>query len=256
MFCIGHSHTACIVEAARTRGEDLDFINLWGFGRFGRPVIYEDGVPQLHPMLVERLHGPVFSTLGGSAHDVLGLVQHPRPFDLILPEAPDLPLVPGSDILPGAALRQVMEGMMRETLDLLTALVKTSTEPVYQIESPPPSADGERLSQLLADVLETPVGGAFLHPGSQVTPDADSGRYKVSDKYLRYKLWRLNSQMFRETCEAAGAVFVPHPPQSVDAEGFLKPELLAFAGHANEIYGAMVLEQINALAAAASTPAG
>ena len=217
MFLIGHSHLTCIVEAAQSRGEPVDALNLWGFRRIGPPVSYEGGVPHLHPVIVERLRGPVFSTLGGSAHDVLGMVEHPRLFDLILPEAPDLPLMEGADILPSAAVLRIMEGMMRETLDIVTALVKRSPAPVYQIESPPPYPDGEHLSRVLSVLLDTPVGGAFLHPGSDVRPDAASGGYRVSDKYLRYKLWRLNAQLF------------------------------AFAGHANEIYGAMVLDQIKAL---------
>jgi hypothetical protein len=255
MFLIGHSHLSCVADAALSRGQTLDFVNLWVFGRFGPPVSYADGAAQLNPHIAARLNGPVFSLLGGSAHDVLGLVQHPRPFDIVLPEAPDLPLAENCDILPSQALRLVMEGFMRETLDLLRLLAKTSPAPVFHIESPPPFADSAKLSEVLSELLEKPASAAFIHPGAQPAPGAAGDRYAVSDRHLRYKLWRLNSQMFREACEASGATFVPHPPQSVDAEGYLKPELFAFAGHANETYGAMVLDQINILAAGASAPA-
>jgi hypothetical protein len=243
MFCIGHSHVRCVEEAAQEQGVALNCLNLW---TFGRPVLYDGPSPRLDPDLKARLGAPIFSLIGGSAHEILGLIKHPRAFDIILPEAPDLPLEPGAEILPAAAVRQTMESLMSVHLDLLRLLPGGSAGPVFHLESPPPFPDDDVLTEGLAGLMATPFFERFVPAGETPAPSEPS-RYQAGGKGLRYKLWRLNSQIVRETCAQSGVIFVPRPPQSVDAEGYLKRELFAFAGHANKDYGAMLLNQMAAL---------
>ena len=83
MFLLGHSHIVQLEGAATAMGLPYASLNLWGFGR---PVVYDDGPLRLNPDLARRLDDFVVSVVGGSAHDIIGLAQHPRPFDFILPE--------------------------------------------------------------------------------------------------------------------------------------------------------------------------
>ncbi len=61
-------------------------------------------------------------------------------------------------------------------------------------------------------------------------------------------MWRLHSQIMRTHVEKAGGTFVPHPREAVDEEGFLPVELCRDATHGNARYGALLLQQMQALA--------
>jgi hypothetical protein len=60
-------------------------------------------------------------------------------------------------------------------------------------------------------------------------------------------LWHLTVDGYRETAERLGARFVDYPADSVDADGFMRPELVRDSAHGNEAFGALVLDQIKRL---------
>jgi hypothetical protein len=242
VFCIGHSHLNCVVDAAAANGETLDFVSLW---HFQDPIVSVDGLARLSPVLVDRLAGPVFSFISGN-HDVMGLVQHPRCFDLVLPESPDLPVDAAATIVPYHAVRDSMKSLMYQHYLILRALRAEAAGPVFQVESPPPFPDGEVLNAAVDEVLKGWLGPSLI-------PDAADpivpviGR-RPSNQYLRYKLWRAESDIMRSICTMKGMVFVPHPAESADDEGFLRREFWGDGGtHANELYGELVLRQLREL---------
>ena len=102
--------------------------------------------------------------------------------------------------------------------------------PIYHIEPPPPSADAERI------YADTPWG---MFPGRC---------REVSPASLRYKLWRVHSQVLTDWCSAAGAVMLQVPTESMDASGFMLDRYYGDGAHANDAYGALVLEQMRRLA--------
>lgn len=220
---IGHSHSGVIFEAARRSGMRLKGFNFW---TAPQPAL-DAGRTAFHPDIAAVLaRGPVFSAVGGAAHSVLAMVRHPRPFDFVLPERPDLPLDPEAEILPHGAMRAAMAAPLREYLDIIGLIRRTATGRVFHIESPPPLEDGARV---LAD-----VPWAFFQG---LTRD-------VSPAPLRWKCWRLHSELVAEYCAGQGIEVLPAPGEAVDARGFLKPELYADAMHVNEGYGALVLRQM------------
>ena len=80
MFLLGHSDIVQREGAATALALSYHSLTPWGFGR---PVLYDRLVPKPNPDLAHRLDDLVVSAVDGSAHDVIGLAQHLRPFDLV-----------------------------------------------------------------------------------------------------------------------------------------------------------------------------
>ena len=156
MFFVGHSHVVALEGAADAMGLPYRSLNLWGFGR---PVTYGDGPPRLDDQLEDMLegHALVVSAVGGSAHDMLGLAQHPQPFDVVLPEEPDLPSTPGARIVSHAAVEAALRSLMEpEQLDLVRLLARPGRRVVH-VESPPAIGDDPRLAAQLRDMPFVPA---------------------------------------------------------------------------------------------------
>lgn len=220
---IGHSGIWCVVEAAKQHGLNLTLFNFWEM-----PSAVKDGV--LAPELCASLKkGPVVSFVGGGAPSVLGLAQHPEPFDFVVPEAPDLPLTPGAQIIPHDAMRAVLAELNAPYFLLMRQVRDASGGKTFHLEGPPPVADPERV-------------------GSAKHVSLIPGRVKAfSPRVLRLKIWRLQAAILRGFCADEGIVFVPRPPEVADAEGCLREEYLKDPTHANAAYGALVIEQVRAL---------
>ena len=119
----------------------------------------------------------------------------------------------------------VLGSAIGKHLQLLTRFAARLEGPIFQFEAPPPPAD----SWLLA---------------KSVAKRRDVG--ELAGPWLRYKLWRLNSEIVREHAERCGVRFVPVPEAALDGEGFLRAEFCKNASHANPQYGELLLEQISA----------
>jgi hypothetical protein len=221
--CIGHSHVRTVAAAARRYQVPLSCIDFWTAGE--RIVVTADSA-RFHPDIADRLQGAVFSMIGGSAFNILALCVHPRRFDFVLPAAPSLPCDAQAELVPAAAVRTTLLQMTQKYLDLLGYVRDAATGAVYHIEAPPPF--GEDWRRLPPDLM----------------PFFTDKRREISPRWLRYKMWRLHSEINRQYCASRGITFIPHPPETVDAEGFLLPRFYADPMHANEAYGACILAQM------------
>jgi hypothetical protein len=223
VVCIGHSHVNCVAMAAALEDFPLRVINFWVTPE---PFVERDGRRRFAPKLTEALGGDVVSFIGGSAHIMVGLPQHPRPFDFILPSAPDLPLDAAAEIIPVDGVRAAMMSFAQEYLDLIGQLKTAPGQRVWHAAPPPPYADGAAMAPLIP-------WGMF-----------EAGPHQVSPKFLRYKMWRLHCEILEGFCQDAGVGFIPHPTEAVDEEGFLLADCYEDPGHANLAYGRLVLEQV------------
>ena len=220
---IGHSHAKAIFEAARTAGVRLLGYNFW---TAPQPALNPDR-SAFHPEIRETLsRGPVFSVVGGAAHNVFGMVQHPAPYDFVLPAEPDLPIQPGAVLLPVDAVRGALLGVVQEYLDIMGLVRASASGAVYHFEPPPPLADDAR--------VRVDVPWSFF-------PDLT---HEVAPAALRYKLWRLHSEIVGGFCREAGIELIPVPSEAMDRAGYLKPVHYHDAMHVNESYGALVLKQM------------
>lgn len=203
-----------------------------------KQFLHADGaVKYLNPVLQQRLglpadsKQPIFSMVGGNAHNFMGLFQHPTPYDIVLPEQAGLPLAPGAEIVTCDYAGKVLHGMLGKDLACLQALRDATQGPVYHLESPPPVFDNDFCKQNLPP--------AFL-----------AERYAAMDiapPFLRYKLWRLHSRILRQACEHSGIAFIACPSASMDESGFLRRAYYIDPLHGNAAYGELVLEQIASL---------
>ena len=220
---IGHSHTKAIFDAAEQAGTPLRGFNFW---TAPQPAMNPERT-SFHPEISAVLaQGPVFSAVGGAAHNVLAMIRHPRTFDFVLPERPELPLSDGAEILPFGAVRATMAAAVREYLDIIGLVRRTATGPVFHLQAPPPLEDGAR-------ILDDVPWAFFQGLSREVAPAA-----------LRWKCWRLHSTLVEAFCARQGVAVLPAPDGAKDAKGYLRPEHYHDAMHVNARYGALVLDQM------------
>jgi hypothetical protein len=175
----------------------------------------------------------------GNAHTLFALVKHPRPFDFVLAEQPELPLDPESELIPEAFVEAALRDRMTRTEPLIAGIARHFPVPLFQIESSPPVRSAEHVlatrESVFWDVLKL-------------------GELGVAPDFLRYKLWRLHSRLVREVCDKHGVTFVAAPSETQDADGFLVEAgcTRGDATHGNAWYGEHVLRQLYAVASTLS----
>jgi hypothetical protein len=222
---------ACVLRAAEETQVDVDpiiFRHVRYFEGLGRAPLTAKGKKFNEEVKAELSRGPVYSFIGGTRYLSMSLRLHPQPYDFVLRSLPDLPVEPGTEVIPLEAMRTVLRAGCARNLKLFERVVAASRGPVYHFEPPPPPRDPLATSRVLKgrEDLEDLVG---------------------VQRWLRYKLWRLHSEIVREHTEECGAVFVERPDAAVDEDGFLLPEFIQNHTHANPRYGELVLEQIKTL---------
>lgn len=242
VFVLGDSHTNAIKAAAETSAIELPFdlkvINV----RELRPqagvnalVDTASGESTLHPVL-KRLISPVGPTLflssfGGNTHNVFGLINHPEPFDFILPSDPGLPLQSDATLVPYDVLKDAIMPFALASLTEISALRNTYAGYVGHLESPPPNGDDAYVRKFLDPYFKDKA--------------KDQG---IASRHLRFKLWRMHSEIVLEHCKSHNVDFLPVPDDSRDQDGFLVPQGYSIsATHANPWYGSLVIAQISAL---------
>ena len=229
---IGHSHITAPRRAAAALGVTrLRFVEL---ARPSLQLLEADGAlaMDLRALLANELPaaGAVISMVGGNAHNLFGLVNHPQPFDFVLDERPDLPLAEGHHLIPSALVERILQRAAQADLDVLAGVRREVRAPMFHVESPPPIPSDAHIRR---------------RPGIFAGELASSS---VAPRTLRYKLWRLHSRLFRRLCEANDIGFIPAPAETFDADSFLGERFWnPDPTHGNEHYGARVLAQIAAV---------
>jgi hypothetical protein len=224
-FCIGHSHVVALAGAAALEGAAFESVNLWNAVN---PFFYENGAVHVLPEFAERVarRKRVLSVIGFSPHAILGNVEHPRPFDVVLPAEPDLPVDEACDILPAEALRIKLAEIARPFIEELRALRAVIARPFFQFEPPPPVGD---------DAWSMQRFPTDIFPGEA---------HKIGSRWLRYKIWRMYCDLIREACVPLEITYLPSPKAALDADGFLSVKYAFDHTHGNGDYGALVLEAL------------
>lgn len=242
ILVIGQSHVAAVRAAAKARREaDPDRPRtrvIHTIEPHYAPEIEGEGddarfTPALVDTIREQIdrHAPlVASASGGNVHNGFALIRHPRPYDFLLSEEEGPPLDPEAEPVTEALVRAALEaGMGRDRIRLRE--IRRLGGEVVQLESPPPLADGAAIAEQ-ADAYFRDRGIAELG---------------VAPAGLRYKIWRLHSRIVAGYCAGLGLRFLPVPPETRDAQGFLRPEFAGDATHGNQAYGEAVIRALEAL---------
>ena len=245
ILVIGQSHAACVRTAANAhkdklgrKGVEIQTV-LFNDQRFNPWIEHVDvgGVDglQLVPVLRDEILSRVdqsdliVSYLGGNAHNILSLVDHPRPYDFVFSDERTLPLVAGREVVPEKIAVAALEtsGRVYEPIRFLKLVRQLVPSLSVHLESPAPVPSEEHIRKF-PDVFREPIE-----------------KYGVAPASLRYKLWRINSKLVQNECNAMGVRYLPVPDVTQDADGYLvEAAWYMDPVHANQWYGERVIEQL------------
>jgi hypothetical protein len=170
---------------------------------------------------------------GGNVHYVNGVINYPRPYDFVLPDAPNLPLTAGYEIIPYDLLYRLFIGPAGHLGSLWELLNERCGLPIYHLAAPPPVRS--------ADVIAS-------HLPPDWRPQAQA--LGLTSPHFRYKVWRLTMQLTEASARAAGVQFVWPPDAASDSDGLLLDAYTGDGIHGNTAYGALVASQLDSLVAA------
>lgn len=248
VFFVGNSHTTAVQHALEQipfEERACNYFVLELTAAFGSVNSYQimlnaDGSVSMNPQVFQALEAvrepssPTYyvSMLGGNDHNIYGILQSPAPFDFILPERPDLPLIPYATVLPYSLVKQSLERLMKDPISALIGFRRGLTKNVFHIESPPPVGNDKYFETHLEPAFREYLGDLPLAP-----------------RLFRYKMWKVHSNIIREVCEANDIYFIPVPESVTDSEGFMREEGYCENGvtHGNNWYGQRIISQVNEL---------
>jgi hypothetical protein len=233
MLVLGNSHLTALAQAYALRCQQnsapprLEFVR-FNDPRFAGALHAEALAAVLQEKLLAGPYDLYVSMVGGNDHSVLGMLNHPRLFDFVLPEAPGLALTPGAEILPAGLVMELLHKRIEPHVKMLAALRSALPgQRLVHVQSPPPVPSARHIA---------------TYPGVFADLIAERG---VSPAALRYKLWRLHSSLYRQSCAGLGVGFLPVPAKMCDAEGMMVEQAWNHdPTHGNTVYGAHVLGQL------------
>lgn len=232
---VGHSHINALIAAAAESedSERLHFVHLirdagneplLSKGEDGRNVLNQSIEAKLTGLCRKNSTAVVVSLIGGNAHNTLALIEHPQPFDFILPGENENT---GRDrhYIPYRQMYNLMYGKSQYFFDVFDLIRASCDVPIYHLESPPPIGSDEHIWSHLDPFFEKQEGNKTLSP-----------------RNVRHKLWRLHSKTYIDYCKKNGVNFICSPNNAHDKDGFLHE--LGYPGnatHGNKWYGEQVI---------------
>lgn len=222
VLIIGNSHTKAIAAA-------LDEVEHARFAVVNIATYFDpvNGKNKVLPRSVVELFQPkrIYCTFGGSEHSVFALMEAPVRFDFMTPDDPSVE--PGRKLVPYALVRATLERAMTNAMNNTRELRALYPDcRITHICTPPP------FREVAQDAHLPLIFQANMHLG-------------VSPGSVRKKLYRMHSEIARQTCRKMGVGFLGVPNGCTDEDGYL---LDKYCGrdptHANEHYGKLVLRQI------------
>ena len=243
---VGHSHLKALqVAASEGHAAQADFLQLRDepYASMLRKTRPKDGV--LPTPLAKRIFSPkndaVVLYVQGNAHNLFGLVNHPQPFDFLMPgtNAPD---IPGRPIAPYALVRAGIEEAMGRQLKLLNVLVQARQAAASKSPFPILRRWREKQSQrffLLMAPPPVPEDHALRYSGRF---RGAIERHGISPMSFRRKCWQVQRDIISKWAEQRNVAFIDVPARVFSYDGALR---LEYCGqdttHANAAYGHVVL---------------
>jgi hypothetical protein len=229
---IGQSHSAAIAEALAGDCASVEGISIYRLGDQERPdanavsLVEAVAIVAALPATI-----PVFLSILGSYHNILGLLRSGADFDFLVTtkDAPDpqaIARIPHRAIAAAFEQNFVAAESVRKIRD-------AARSPIYILSTPPPKESDEFvLARLMSQKKKSYRGKSIPEVG-------------VERAGIRLKLWTLEASLTARWAELHNMHFVPAPAKSFNENGFLASEYYAEdATHANGRYGELVVEQI------------
>lgn len=177
----------------------------------------------------------IFVTLlRGNQFNTMGLIQHPQPFDVMMPGPFAEHVEEHAEIIPLQVICSFFADSLRNGYGRqLIRLKRASAAPVACLAPPAPKEDGDHI----------------LRGAETYFKEHGIDKIGVTPAPVRLKLWTLQQQSLQAFCLEHGIVFLDNPPEAREDTGYLKRRYYAGdATHGNRHYGSLVLAQVARLA--------
>jgi hypothetical protein len=220
-------------QAALANPQRMDGIEFNRFG--GKHSVADDSALSIRRAagLIEQLPAtvPVFLSVIGGFHNMLGLVRSDVDFDFL----PDFSAVIGdldvAEIIPWRAMADTFDFYIEPASKYLP-VKQAARGPVFLIGAPPPKESDAFIMK------------RFAKSGKQDYRGRNVIEIGLNSPRIRKKLWDLECSRSKKWAEDRGVIYLPAPAESFDDRFFLKECYYEDATHANLGYGILVLEQI------------
>jgi len=165
----------------------------------------------------------------GVVHILSGLVQPERPYDFMLKDEPQLPLDPEAELVPFGAMWDSYRDRLNGTFEVMNRIAKLAQGNVFVLAFPPPVEDDT--------FMRTRLGRFFA--------ERYAADFKIVSASLRYKLWRLCIELYKQHCKELGATFLMPPEETMVDSKYLHPKAYhTDAVHANEWFGERMVDKV------------
>ena len=171
--------------------------------------------------------------LRGNQFNTIGLIQHPQPFDVLMPGDQADALLPDAEVIP----LQILRNYFTESLGAgygkqLLQLKSNCRSRVACLAPPAPKEDAEHIKK-----------GAETY-----FRDLGIGEIGVTPATVRLKLWTLQQQALEAFCLKHGMIYLDNPVGTRNEADYLDRKYYAGdATHGNKEYGSKVLWQVAGL---------
>lgn len=227
VLIVGHSHVRCMEAALEQGGPagDVAVVNIWKIPKFSA-LNNKELAYAVFKKSAKAAPDAICLCLGGSYHNILGLIENPVPFSVgedsrgAAPEqSPERHFIPYG--LAKAMFRERFSQMpYAEIFDAFPSAQR------YCINPPPPGSDWKKLKR---------------NPGIF----RDKLKLGPAPESLRLQLYHVQTEVFREIAEHHGARFIEPGPRIFDQSGFLAADYYSDdVTHGNATYGNVMLEKI------------
>ena len=230
IFVYGDSHTRALAVAASkmtaVQNLDVEFSIRWAASDKPGVVRGDLNLPEALEMIAQLSDSDLVAiSFLGTAHNVVGLLEHERPFWVMESNAEEMK--DGYELIPRNVMKDMFETayMRNKRVASIKSAVKGK---LIHLMTPPPKFDDQFIKSKIKSYRGT-VGAA----ASVASPQA------------RLRLWQLDRELLLEIGQETGMTILDPPSETLDQDGFLKSEYWGNdATHANEEYGALVLQQL------------
>ena len=175
----------------------------------------------------------IFLCCGGGEHVGISLFNN-RPFEVYMPDdGPQQEISGDCDVIPYDVLFATCASFVAEPVPFVQRIRSLSSLPMYHILPPPPPAGQDcardRVPPIFCELID---------------------KFGFAPAPLRHKVWHICCTAARQIYQDMGISVIEPPAEAMDERGFLAPQ---YAGvdlvHANEAYGALVVDRMVSIAA-------
>lgn len=170
----------------------------------------------------------ILTCLGGNIHNVIGLVNHPVPYNFVTAEDDEMDLSSDEYFIPTDMLRTYLVKKIRQQIcSKLKVMSESFDIPIAQLETPPPLPNDSSIAS-----RQGGFGEGIASMG-------------IAPAVFRLKLWELYSDSVQSECRTAGVGYCSLPVSVKDASGFLVEQAWGKdPTHGNSWYGGQILESV------------